>query len=178
MKPEYRKIFMTLTIPLLFMSICTGQPKSLGSTFSLSGIALSYEHITDYESFFDISIKAECGDMFFGKAVFPGVTGSFTWNHIFARKESRNGNDIRFFAGPGLTFGWCNDLLKPIGYMFGLKGRVGAECEFDRHVILSASLSPTIGTHIRIFDDHVDMRYYRLGIISALMPEIGIRYAF
>ena len=175
---EFRKIMTLIVFSLMFMGESFAQPKSIGTTYSLSGISLSYEHYTDNESFIDTSIKAECGDMFFGVSRFPGITASFTWNMIFSRIESRNGNEIRFLAGPGLVLGWSNDLLKKAGTVFGLRGRVGAECVFDRNVTISASLCPTIGTHMIIHDDYLDLRYYRMGILSLFLPEIGIRYSF
>lgn len=178
MKPDERKILMLTAFSLILMGECFAQPKSIGATFSISGISVSYEHYTDSDSFMDLSLKAECGDLFLGKAAYPGISAAFTWNLIFARMLSRNGNEVRFYAGPGMVAGWANDLYKPEGVIFGLKGRIGAECSFSRNITLSASVAPVIGTHMLIGEDFVDMRYYRMGLLSVIMPEIGIRYTF
>ena len=178
MKPENRKILLFTAFSLIFACGAAGQAKNVGATFSLNGLAASYEHFIESESFIELSLKAECGDMFFGLSSYTGVSASITWNMIFARKESCNGNEIRMFAGPGMLVGWGNDFLRPPGFILGLKGRVGAECEFDRNVTVSASLCPVIGTHMKFFEDHVDMRCYRSGLISAVLPVIGIKYTF
>lgn len=178
MKPENRKILMFIAFSLIAISGLSAQPKSAGVSFSLGGISASYEHVIDSESFVDIGLKAECTDMFFGNSTFPGITASVTWNMVFATKESCNGNEIRFFAGPGMTFGAGHDLLRLPGVIIGLKGRIGAECEFDRNMTISVSLNPVIGTHIQKFEDYIDMRCYRSGLISTFLPEVGIKHRF
>ena len=106
MKPENRKILLFTAFSLIFACGAAGQAKNVGATFSLNGLAASYEHFIESESFIELSLKAECGDMFFGLSSYPGVSASITWNMIFARKESCNGNEIRMFAGPGMLVGW------------------------------------------------------------------------
>ncbi|MBQ7812332.1 MAG: hypothetical protein IJ394_07240 [Bacteroidales bacterium] len=178
METKHLKPLLITALSLIMMGECPAQPKSAGAAFSVSGIRLSYEHYIDSESFIDLSVKAECGDWFFGKGRYPGISASFAWNMIFSRYGSRNGNEIRLFAGPGLNIGWTNDLLRPQGATFGLKGSLGIECEFDRNVTISAGISPVIGTHIVFHDDHLDMRYYRMGLMASVMPEVGVRYTF
>ena len=97
---------------------------------------------------------------------------------IISEKLSRNGNLIRFFAGPGIILGWGKDYLRSPGISFGLKGRVGAECEFERNITISVGLAPVIGLHLQHIDNYWDMRYSRSGIIAAALPEIGIKYRF
>lgn len=178
MKTNNLKPLLITALSLMMIGECLAQPKSIGTVYSVSGIRLSYEQYIDSESFIDLSLKAECGDMFFGMGIWPGLTTSFTWNMYFSRFDSRNGNEIRLYAGPGLNLGWTNDLLRPMGMTFGLKGSLGVECEFDRKVTISASLSPVIGTHMVFHEDFIDMRYYRMGLMGLIMPEAGIRYTF
>lgn len=172
------KPLLIMALSLMLIGECLAQPKSIGSVFSVSGVRLSYEQYIDSESFIDLSLKAECGELFFGNGIMPGLTASFTWNMYFSRFDSRNGNEIRLYAGPGLNLGWTNDLMRPIGMTFGLKGSLGVECEFDRKVTISASISPVIGSHMVFHEDFIDMRYYRIGLMGLLMPEAGIRYTF
>ncbi len=178
MKTNNLKPLLITALSLMMIGECLAQPKSIGTVYSVSGIRLSYEQYIDSESFIDLSLKAECGDMFFGMGIWPGLTTSFTWNMYFSRFDSRNGNEIRLYAGPGLNLGWTNDLLRPMGMTFGLKGSLGVECEFDRKVTISAALSPVIGTHMVFHEDFIDMRYYRMGLMGLIMPEAGIRYTF
>ena len=178
MKPEYQKLLLLTAFYITFTGVVSAQSKDVGMEFSISGISVSYEYYVDSESFIDINLKAECADVFFGRSDFPGASASITWNIIFAESKSCNGNDIRMFAGPGLMMGWGNDLMRPAGLIVGLKGRVGAECEFNRNVTISVSLSPVIGTHMMIFEDYVEMRYYRSGLIASVLPIIGVKYIF
>lgn len=167
---------LLLTMPL---SQLYGQPKSFGATFSFSGFALSYEHALDrYNSFVEASLKAETAELFLYRTVFPGISGSVTWNIPVKEWISSDGNRLVFFAGPGLVSGYGQDYKMPAGMFFGLKGRVGIECNFSRNVIISAFLSPILGSHIEFHRDHLIMRNYRNGIIWALSPEVGVKYRF
>ena len=161
-----------------FSSHAYAQPKSMGTSYSFSGMALSYEHYLSNDSFAEISLKGETGEMFMGRTEIPGVSASFTWNMKIYDWTSRNGNTVSIFAGPGLTAGWCEDLKKPSGGFIGLKGRVGGECSFNRKVIISVSVSPVIGTHAVLLEDSIRMTYYRNGLLGAVIPEIGIKYRF
>lgn len=160
------------------VSYAYAQPKSLGTSYSFSGMALSYEHYLTNDSFAEISLKGETGEMFMGRTEIPGVSASFTWNMKIYDWTSRNGNTVSIFAGPGLTAGWGEDLKKPSGGFIGLKGRVGGECSFNRKVIISVSVSPVIGTHAVLLEDSIRMTYYRNGLLGAVIPEIGIKYRF
>ena len=148
------------------------------ASYSFSGMALSYEHYLTNDSFAEISLKGETGEMFMGRTEIPGVSASFTWNMKIYDWTSRNGNTVSIFAGPGLTAGWGEDLKKPSGGFIGLKGRVGGECSFNRKVIISVSVSPVIGTHAVLLEDSIRMTYYRNGLLGAVIPEIGIKYRF
>lgn len=160
------------------VSYAYAQPKSLGTSYSFSGMALSYEHYLTNDSFAEISLKGETGEMFMGRTEIPGVSASFTWNMKIYDWTSRNGNTVSIFAGPGLTTGWGEDLRKQSGGFIGLKGRVGGECSFNRKVIISVSVSPVIGTHAALLEDSIRMTYYRNGLLGAVIPEIGIKYRF
>ena len=161
-----------------YVSYAYAQPKSLGTSYSFSGMALSYEHYLTNDSFAEISLKGETGEMFMGRTEIPGVSASFTWNMNIYDWTSRNGNTVSIFAGPGLTAGWGEDLRKQSGGFIGLKGRVGGECSFNRKVIISFSVSPVIGTHAVLLEDSIRMTYYRYGLLGAVIPEIGIKYRF
>lgn len=165
---------------LMFMSNADAQSKAVGSTYSFAGIGVVYEHMIDEDSFAEFQLKAETAPVLFTFGTeTPGISASFTWNMVFVDAESRNGNTISFFAGPGVAIGTSEDIKGPAGLFFGLKGRIGSECTFaSRNVSLSVSLSPILGAHIRKEKDMVSMLPYKFGLLSSLMPEVGIKYAF
>ena len=174
-----RLIFVVMTTCLMSHISISAQPKSLGATFSFTGIALSYEHgLNKTGSFIEASIKAETSEIFLYRTVSPGISGSITWNFPIKEWTSDEGNKLTFFAGPGLTIGCANDYNLPYGAFFGLKGRVGVECNFARNVVISACFSPVIGSHIVFYSDHLTMRHYKNGLMYSLIPEIGIKYRF
>ena len=162
-----------------FLGEIHAQNRALGATFSYAGCGISYQQQVNEDSFYEIQLRSETAHMFSSLTDKPGITGSVSWNIIFAECVSPNGNCIRFFAGPGVTAGITDDLLYyQKGLLFGLKGRIGAECFFSRRIALSASLSPVLGAHITMKDDMPCMRLYISGLIYSIMPEIGIRYTF
>ena len=172
---------LLVVVSALFMSqaISSAQQKSLGATFSFTGFAVSYEHeLSKTGSFIEVSVKAETSEIFLYRTVVPGISGSITWNFPLKEWESAEGNKLTCFAGPGLTIGCGNDYNLPYGAFFGLKGRIGVECNFTRNVVISACLSPIIGSHIVFYKDHLTMRPYKNGLIYSLLPEIGIKYIF
>ena len=65
-----------------------------------------------------------------------------------------------------------------MGYFFGLKGRIGAECGFNRNISLSVTLNPVFGSHLILMEEHIEMKYYKNGLINTILPEIGIKYTF
>lgn len=154
------------------------QRNTVGTSWSLSGIGITYERNTSEDTFAQVAIQADLGETFFGRAACPGVRGSFTWNIVFAQVETTNKNPVRFFAGPGLAAGICKDLNGPDGVIFGLKGKVGLDCQFARSVNLSVSLVPTLGLHVSKADGNVIICAYKYGLLQTILPEIGISYRF
>ena len=173
-------IYMTLIAAFLLPpSIAIAQPKALGVSFSFTGISLSYEiYPNQSNSFVDLEIKAENCEFYAGRSKHPGISASASWNYFIKEWKSSETESVQLFAGPGITLGYSSDYKSVDGFLFGLKGRVGAQFSFDRRVIISASLAPIIGSHIIIDNDSVKMNYYRNGLQYALIPEIGIKYRF
>lgn len=173
------RLLMVASAFLMSHAIIVAQPKSLGATFSFTGFAISYEHeLSERNSFIEASVKAETSEVYLYRSEMPGISGSITWNYPIKEWTSDEGNSLTLFAGPGLTFGCSNDYKQPYGLFFGLKGRIGVECNFSRNVVISASFSPIIGSHTVFYSDHMTMRYYKNGFIYSLIPEIGIKHRF
>lgn len=169
---------LLILVAVIWQGTLSARPKSAGATFSLSGISLSYEYETDRDSFMDFSIKTELADLYFGKGKKAGYSFSFTWNNVLKEWKSGNGERMRFYIGPGAALGYGKDYKTNYGLFFGLKGRIGYECLFERGVCLSVGIAPIFGQHVTRSDEAIVMRGYRNGLIYGLTPEIGVRYSF
>lgn len=178
MTARYVKILISVLAFLSFHGESIAQRNSLGTSWSLSGIGISYERDMIDDSFAHFAVQAELGEMFIGRGTRPGVSAAFTWNIIFAQMESRNGVPVRFYAGPGFAAGIAQDFMGHPGLFFGLKGRVGMQCQFARNINVSLSLAPILGIHISKVDEYILTRAYRNGVIQVIIPEIGISYRF
>ena len=173
------KRYITVCIAAIAaMTYGHAQSKSLGASYSISGLGINYEYNIYQECFINADIRAETLAVFMNRNNNPGISASLSCNFIIKEWKSRNDNSVSLFAGPGITIGMSDDFRKDLGYFFGLKGRIGAECRFDRHIAISVSLNPVIGSHLIVMEEHVEMKYYKNGLINAVLPEIGIKYIF
>lgn len=155
------------------------QPRTLGAAFSFTGISVAYEHsLQNRDAFLEFSLKSEQAEYYVRKSGHPGMSASFTLNSILKQWKSSEGNTINFYAGPGLIAGYCADYKTDMGPFFGLKGKVGVECCFERNATISLSASPIIGAHLLSNLEGFTMKYYKNGLIYTIAPEIGIRYRF
>lgn len=157
----------------------SAQPKSAGASFSFTGLGLCYEHdFSEYGSFLDFTLKSENPEYLLERSDHPGIAAGIGWNIIIRKWESTEGNTLRFFAGPGAIAGYGADHKSIDGVFFGLKVRVGGECEFSRNILISISIVPIIGAHVVMEQGDFSMKYYKNGLIYSLVPEIGIKYRF
>lgn len=174
----FRKATLTLLMAtVIFVSESHAQSRSLGTSWSFSGIGVSYDFLESEESFANLEIKAETTDCFMGKSIYPGASASFTWNLIFHEAESRNGVGIDFFAGPGFTAGATPEFMWH-NVFFGLKGRIGVRMIYDRKINISVSLAPIIALHLKFPEENMQMALFRPGLLQTAMPEISIKYRF
>ena len=178
MKPWIRIISAFILLSAATLGDSFAQPKAVSTLWSFNGIGLGYEHMMDENSFIQADLRAELTEIFINRKGKAGATASFTWNIIFAKRTSPNGYVVRYYAGPGAIAGMANDYKTAHGLIFGFKGRLGAECTFDRNITISAAVAPVIGMHTSMKDEVMNMRLYRNGLIYGLLPEIGIKYAF
>lgn len=179
MTKHYTKTMLVMLMTLLSLGRADArQRNSVGTSWSMSGIGMTYERETDADAFAHVSVQTEMWETFTGKGKYPGISASFTWNLVFAQMESRNGVPVRFYAGPGFATGLAQDFMGPTGLFFGLKGRVGVQCAFARKVNISVSISPILGLHVSRLDENRIIKTYRNGLIQTVLPEIGISYRF
>lgn len=172
------KVAIAIILAIATIPMASAQKNTLGTSWSLSGIGLTYERHTSENTFAQIAVQAEMGEMFIGRTPYSGLSAAFTWNHIFAQVESRGGTPMLFFAGPGLAAGASKDLNGPRGLYFGLRGRVGVMCIYERGINISVSLAPTLGIQLTKDDENFITRTYRNGLLQSVLPEIGISYRF
>jgi hypothetical protein len=175
-----RNAIITLFTGLLLACSVSAQSqsRSIGMSYSFSGIGVTYGQSVDNNCFYDISLTAQLGEVFMNRTDCPGLSAAFTCNYIFHQWASSNGNIISMYAGPGMDVGFARDFRKEWGYLIGLKGRLGGMCVFDRNIAVSFSLSPTVGCHMTVADDNVRMEYFRYGLLGFIIPEVGIRFCF
>ena len=162
----------------LSMGAMNAQKKAAGCSFSLRGLGISYEHCLESDSFVTIDLDLDTDDYMWNRARIAGVSADFVWNKVFAEKTSSLGNKISFFAGPGAMMGYVTDFKDIPGFAFGLKGRIGVQCRFKRPIILSATLSPVLGSHLTYNEGELSMKLYRSGLMQLVVPELGVKYAF
>ena len=179
-----RRLIMVIVMTMGLLGRTTAQERSIGSSWSLTGVGLTYEQSIKEGSFLHLGAQLEMTETFLGRTTRPGGSISFTCNDVLHRMTSRNGNSICLFAGAGTAFGYNKDCrLKRSqatyhGYFFGLKGRAGLRIEYDRKVNITAALAPVLGMHLSAKEETVMMRYYRYGLLQTLMPELTISYRF
>ena len=171
-------ILCFIIVNTLFLSVLNAQNKGIGATFSYAGIGAEYAFDIDKANFAEFQLRMDTMEIYRTSSAFPGISASAFWNMIFARFESRNGNPVRFYAGPGISIGYTGDSGRHHGLVFGVKGRIGGECAFPRGISVAISISPMIGGHFGIRDNMVNMRLYRNGLIQSIMPEVSIRHKF
>ena len=178
MRTALKRIIATCIIICVSILYADAQPRSFGTTYSFGGIGFGYEHELNQDCFINAGVRAETASNFMDSKRQIGMSASLSCNFIIKQWQSRNGNTISAFAGPGAIFGKSHDFNKDYGYFFGLKGRAGIECRFDRKISISLCFNPILGTHMVIFDEHIEMNPYKLGLADAVLPEIGINYMF
>ena len=180
----FSKILLVITLTTAFLSDTCAQERSIGTSWSFTGIGLTYDHLVKETAFVHVGAQLEMPETFLGRARVPGGSASFTWNDIISSTPSRNGNRITLFAGAGAAAGYCRDFRVKrneqtrYGCFFGLKGRAGFRIEYDRNVNITVAVAPVLGMHLYLKDETLMMRYYRYGLLQTLMPELTISYRF
>lgn len=180
MKYGYWKILTFVTLLMTFTAAeSSAQENVIGTTWSFSGIGITYERHIDEGTFASVAVKSEMTDAFLGRRDRVGMSASFTWNLVFASVRSRNDLEVKFYAGPGAAVGYNSDMRSQYGMFFGLKGSAGARCSFDRNIDLAVGIAPVLGLHRYVGPDgNAILKYYTTGILQTIMPEIVIAYRF
>lgn len=166
----------------MMMVSCAGkisaQDNSIGMSYSFNHIGICYERDISQDTFMNLCIAAETGEILLDRTGAPGISASFTWNTILAGRQFNESDRIDFYVGPGVHVGWSQDYRKDKGISFGLKGSVGMRFRFARNAEISLCVSPVIGLHLTLQKGSMKMEYYRYGLLDAVIPVAGIRYRF
>ena len=179
MQSGYWKILGAILLMTFSAAKTAAQNNVVGTTWSLSGIGLVYERHIDEATFATVGLQTEMKDAVFGINPDLGFSASFTWNLVFATVNSRNDLEVKFYAGPGAAVGYGSDGRTNRDIFFGLKGRVGARCSFDRNIDLAVGVAPVLGLHRYVGQNkNAILKCYNNGILQTLMPEIVIAYRF
>ena len=155
------------------------QPKSVGASFSYTGLNFIYEHnLRDRNVYLEGSLKIETASTFFGTSNCPGISPSVILNNVVKSWQSSEGNTIRLVAGTGASLGINPERRDMGGVNFGLRGRVAVECVYIRKAEITFSVSPLLGFRLdRDYERYV-MKFFSTGLLYSLIPEIGIKYRF
>ena len=179
-----RRLIAVIVMAMALLGKAHAQERSFGTSWSFTGVGLTYEQPLKGRSFLHVGAQMEMSEMFLGRTPIPGGSVNFTCNDVLHTIDSRNGNTISFFAGAGAALGYSKDCrLKKgqttyHGLFFGLKGRAGLRIRYDRDINITVAVAPVLGMHLSMKDETVMMRYYRYGLLQTLMPEITIAYRF
>ena len=178
------RLIMVIALTMMLPGVTTARERSVGTSWSFTGVGITYEHPLKESSFLLAGAQLEMSEVFLGTTARPGGSICFTCNDILRRMTSRNGNAVSLFAGAGAAAGYSKDYrlngreLTHHGVFFGVKGRAGVRIEYDRNINITAAVAPVLGMHLSMKDETVMMRYYRYGLLQTLMPEITISYRF
>ncbi|MBO8473729.1 MAG: hypothetical protein IAB91_00355 [Bacteroidetes bacterium] len=149
------------------------QPKSAGIFFSPSMSGLTYQHQLDRNTFWNIDLAVDYGDLVLGQSKTPGFSARFGYNFIIWQGNPGNS---RLYAGPGVNVGYARDKGHETGGYGGLSGNLGFEHDFSSGISLSAGISPVFAIHLHNTDRGLQLQTYNNGLLWSLAPYVGIRY--
>lgn len=154
------------------------QECSAGTSWSISGISADFKWKTAEDSFMWAQAKMELTETFLNNSSATGASASLTWNSTFGEKKICDDSIFQFYAGPGISAGYCKDYKSGKGAFIGLMGRAGVMIMYDRNIDICVGLSPVLGIHITSEKNSISTQYYKHGLIQCIIPEISICYRF
>lgn len=162
---------------MLFAGSLSAGPRTAGAVFSFCRSGIEYGHTLNDKAFWNIGIGVEYGSSVFYRNLIPGVSLDFGYNYVLRTWRSEAGEGT-FFAGPGLKAGYMSDRNEDAGVTVGVTGNIGIDFRFRLPVIISVSVKPVLGLHLRGGEDGFSLGLYKNGLIWGLLPEVGIKYCF
>lgn len=178
MSDKVGKLILILVLAVLSSLEMHSQERSVGTSWSISGISADFKWKTAEDSFMWVQAKLELTETFWNSSSTPGASASVTWNSTFGEKKICDDSIFQFYAGPGITAGYNTDYKSSRGPFIGLMGRVGVMIMYDRNIDICVGLSPVLGIHITSEKNSISTQYYKHGLIQCIIPEISICYRF
>lgn len=176
-----RSIFTAVFIFAAVGEISAQKKTAVGVNLSYASLGVSADVFHDAKYFMSYDLNADFFDYRHFGSLHPGCFAAVSWNYYFARLQSSEGNEIVFYAGPGIMAGYLSDRRKTATYngcALGMSANVGVQCRFNRNFALSLNVSPVLGAHFSIKENNLRMHYYREGITNMFIPKIGLKYLF
>ena len=178
MSDKVGKLILILVLAVLSSLEMHSQERSVGTSWSISSISADFKWKTAEDSFMWVQAKLELTETFWNSSSTPGASASVTWNSTFGEKKICDDSIFQFYAGPGITAGYCKDYKSGKGAFIGLMGRAGVMIMYDRNIDICVGLSPVLGIHITSEKNSISTQYYKHGLIQSIIPEISISYRF
>lgn len=179
MRPKHHITTLLFCLTFFFARSFTGTAQSNSAGFSVSHLTYSatFAHYEPNGCFHDIQIGLDIDGLFDEKVKFPGISASYSYNFILLHRNLSAGGQLKMFAGPGFTVGWVNDYRTSFGLLIGAKADFGVEYSSERiPFTIGGKISPTLGLHTSVLDDHWFLSGYTNGFMKALIPELTVKY--
>lgn len=192
-----RRIIVAVAVVFsLSMGLTSAQPKSAGIRAGYTGLNVNYQHFMVAVNFIEADLGLDFGYSANGNV---GVKTAGTYNFIWARPAWTDKGSWALYAGPGISMGYVDDLVKyqihdvihgyvDNGFMLALNGQVGIEYNFPFPLQISLDLRPEVGFHIndgrfRIPNTDTVVKYEKkIGFydngLNGLFPTLSLRYRF
>lgn len=170
-----------LAVLLLTAKVGVAQPRSIGAEISPSRIGFLYQHIAksgDHSAVNTISTGVDITGSILQRNPFPGFYFDYSCDFNLVQESGR---DVVFslLVGPGVEVGFGDDFKNPAGFFIGPMADVRAGITF-RSTPLSLFIvtRPTLSLHVYKAEGNIRMGMYKHGLMSSVIPQLGITYRF
>lgn len=156
-----------------------GMEHSLGGDFSVFRVGIQYR-IRNHSVLHSINTGLETSGIVFGRSEAPG--GYLNYNCSFPLAQVQlDESEFTFYAGPGVDMARCWDPVHGQGLTFGPCLELRADFRMKaRPLAFSLALRPVLGFHTYSTGEEgeYNMSISKSGLLSGLIPDIGICYRF
>lgn len=167
---------------LLALGLClsaglSGQPKSVGASFSVFDAGLTYQHWSSANSYHEIALKADYVNVAFTPRKTPGVTLSYL--HAFDVVTGRiPSGETALHVAPGVCLGYVDDFGRNgHGFTGGVVLDVGVEFRSLKGVTVAAGVNPTLSAFVSRQDSespYMQMKLWRNGLMRSVLPYVRV----
>lgn len=188
-----RQIIAAIALFLSLTAAAGTYPRAMGIRAGAGGIGASYQHGINMNQFIQGDMVLDLGYNVNGR---PGIAATATYNFIWARPVWSRKGIWSIYSGPGISFGFVNDIVHPgkgtrgfedNGFMIAATVQVGLEYDFTFPLQLAIDIRPCLGIHTNngnmrsptgeVIDCRRETGFYDNGL-TGLIPSISARYRF